>query len=159
MVNWKKILVGAGIGGGLIAGIAYLLRLRRTSVELDTTTSVKVHKLDLEGVTLRVDATLKNPTKTGLKMKFPYVKLIYNDAIIGSSQVIDKDITVPPFGEAKIEKIMIRIPLLGVFSIGAALTNALKTATPVKLLVKTITTIDLGFKQLPFNKTDEVILK
>lgn len=158
-MNWKKILIGAGIGGGLIAGVSYLLRLRRTSVELETDTTVLVHKLDLKGITLRVDATLKNPTKTGLKIKFPFVKLVHKDTMIGSSQVINKDIEIPSFGEARVEQIMIRIPLSGIFSIGAALIKSLQSGEAVKLMVKIITTIDLGWKQLPYEKKDEVTLR
>ncbi len=154
----KKILAGVGIGG-VIAGVAYALRIRRTSAELETVTTVMVHKIDLKGVTLRVDATLKNPTQTKLKIKYPFVKLIYQDASIGSSQVVDKDIDLPPFSEARIEKIMIQIPVLGIFSIGAALAKSFLSGEAVKLKVKTVSTIDLGWKKVPYEKTDEVILK
>jgi hypothetical protein len=158
-MSWKKILVGAGIGGGLIAGVSYFLRLRRTSVELETVTTVIVHKLDLKGISLRVDATLKNPTKSKLSIKFPFVRLVQNDTVIGSSQVIDQNIEIPPFGEARVEKIMIQVPLSGIFSIGAALAKSLQSGEAVKLLVKILTTIDLGWKQLPYEKTDEVTLR
>lgn len=159
MPSLKKILVGAGIGGGLIAGGAYLLRLRKTGAELETVTSVMVHKLDLKGITLRVDATLKNPTKTKLRIKFPFVKLIYKDATIGSSQVIDKDIDLPPFGEARVGKIMIQVPLKGFFSIGAALFQSLQTGEAVKMKTKVISSIDLGWHKLPYEKTEEITVK
>lgn len=159
MANLKKILVGLGITGGLVAGFSYLMRLRRTSSELESETTVNVQKLDLTGLTLRVDSLLKNPTKTALKMKFPYVKLIYKDATLASSQVVDKDIEVPAFGEAHIEKIMIQIPIMGLFSLGGDFLQSLKSGNPVKLQAKTITTIDLGWKKLPYEKTDEINLK
>ncbi len=159
MANLKKILVGLGITGGIVAGVSYLMRLRRTSAELESETTVNVYKLDLTGLTLRVDSLLKNPTKTALKMKFPYVKLIYKDATLASSQVVDKDIEVPAFGEARIEKIMIQIPIMGLFSLGGDFLQSLKSGTPVKLQAKTITTIDLGWKKLPYEKTDEINLK
>lgn len=170
----KKILVGASIGGGLIATAAYAMRLRRTGKELETVTTVMVHKLDLKGVTLRVDSTLKNPTSTGLKIKFPFVKLNYQDTLIGTSRVIDKDIEIPPYGEARIEKIMIQIPLTGIFSIGAALAKSLATKEAVKMNVITVSSIDTNWKvkdgkwkrilpgitkRFPYSKTDAVTLK
>ena len=159
MANLKKILLGLGITGGLVAGISYLARLRKTSSELVSETTVNVNKLDLTGLSLRVDSLLKNPTKTALKMKFPYVKLIYKDATLASSQVVNETIEVPAFGEARIEKIMIQIPVLGLFSLGGDFLKSLKSGDPVKLQAKTITTIDLGWKQLPYEKTDEINLK
>ncbi|MBI4929900.1 MAG: hypothetical protein HY841_03995 [Bacteroidetes bacterium] len=143
---FKKILVGASIGGGLIAGASYALRLRRTGKELETVTTVMVHKLDLKNVTLRVDSTLKNPTGTGLKIKYPFVKLIYQDAVIGTSQVVNRDIDVPPYGEARIGKIMIQVPLLGIFSIGAALAQSLVSGDAVKMEVNTISSVDPNWK-------------
>lgn len=159
MANLKKILLGVGIGGGIIAGISYLMRLNRTSSELESETTVNVQKLDLTGLTLRVDALLKNPTKTALKIKFPYVKLIYKEATLASSQVVDKDIEIPAFGEARIEKIMIQIPVLGLFSLGGDFLKSLKSGEPVAMLAKTITTIDLGWKKMPYEKIDEITLK
>lgn len=158
-MSLKKILIGTGIGGAIIAGATYLFRLRRTSAELESVTTVNIHKLDLTGLTLRVDVQLKNPTKTALKIKFPFVKLIYKDATIGSSQVLDKDISIPAHGEAVAEKIMIQIPLKGIFSLSAGLIKALGTGEAVKLISKTISTIDLGWKKLPYEKTEELTLK
>jgi hypothetical protein len=158
-MNIKKILFGGVIGGGLIAGATYLFRLKRTSAELESTTSVNIHKLDLKGLVLRVDVQLKNPTKTKLKIKFPFVKLIYKDATIGSSQVVDKDIAIPSYGEAVAEKIMISIPLKGIFSLSAGLIKSLASGESVKLNSKTVSTIDLGWKKLPYEKTEELTLK
>lgn len=158
-MNLKKILIGTGIGGGLIAGATYLFRLKRTSAELESIATVNVHKLDLKGLVLRVDVQLKNPTKTKLKIKFPFVKLIYKDTTIGSSQVLDKDIEIPSYGEAVAEKIMISIPLKGIFSLSAGLIKSLSTGESVKLNSKTISTIDLGWKKLPYEKMEELTLK
>ncbi|MEY2917589.1 MAG: hypothetical protein RIS73_1303, partial [Bacteroidota bacterium] len=41
----------------------------------------------------------------------------YKGDTIGSSQVVNQDITIPKFGEANIEAIMINIPLMGIFSV------------------------------------------
>jgi hypothetical protein len=159
MANWKKILIGTGIGGSLAAGITYMLRLNRASAELETVPSVKLHKLDLTGLYIRVDVQLKNPTRTGFSLKFPFVKLLYKGATLGSSQSINKNITVPAYGEANVQEIMIRIPPLSLLSNASELAKGLKSGESVKVEVNTISTINLGWKKIPYNHTDDVFLK
>ncbi len=158
METWKKIAVGTVVGGALIGGTVYVVRLNKMSAELETISMVKVHKLDLSGLTLRVDVQLKNPTRTPLKLKFPFIKLVYKDTTIGSSQVLDKDITIPAFGEAVIEKMMIRVPLMNIFSLSGSLIRAMQNKEAVKLDVKTLTMIDLGWKKVAYNKSDTITL-
>ena len=155
MANWTKIIVGTGIGAGLVGLFAYVTRLKRTSSELESVTSAKIHSLKLDGLTLRVDVQLKNPSNGSFKIKFPFVKIIYKDKTIGTSQVINKDIQLPAYGEAKIEAIMIKIPFTGIISLGAGLYKSLIQKEPVTLFIKTVTTLDLGWKKVPYEKTDD----
>lgn len=156
---FKKILIGTGIGAVVVGGIAYVRRLTRTANELIVVPTVKIHKLTLQGLILRVDVKLKNPTQGQVKFKFPFVKLMYKDAAIGSSQSIDKDILIPKYGEVFIDAIMIDIPLLGVFSLANDLLKAVESGEGVKMTVKTISTIDLGWKKLPYEDSQEITLK
>ena len=158
MGSIKKILLGLGIGGGLVAGGTYLWRLNKTSVNLDIVPTVKLHKVDLQGMVLRVDVTLKNPTRTSLKLKFPFIKLLLKGNTIGSSQSVNQDIALPAFGEAKFEAILIRIPMLSLLSTAKGLLQAVQQGQPFKIGVSTMTTINLGIKKLPYEKTDEVQL-
>ena len=158
METWKKITVGTIIGGGLIGGTIYMLRLAKMSVELESVPMVKIHKLDFSGLTLRVDVQLKNPTRTPFKIKFPFIKLVYKGTTVGSSQVVDKDIQIPAFGEAIIDKMMIKVPLMNIFSFSGGLIKAIQNKEPVKLDVKTLTTIDLGWKKVPYTKADTITL-
>jgi hypothetical protein len=158
-MSLKKILVGSAIGGGIIAGVTYFFRLKKTSVELETFAKVNIFKLDLSGLVLQVDVQLKNPTRTKFTIKFPFIKLIYKDATVGSSQVVDKNITIPAYGEAVAEKIMITIPPRNIFSVSAGLLKSLIAGETVVLNAKTISTIDLGWKKLPYEKTEEINLK
>lgn len=156
MNGWVKVILGAGVVGG----IGFLLKMKKTSAELEIVSAAKIHKLDFSGLTIRVDVVLKNPTKGTLSIKYPFVKLIYKETTIGSSQAINKDIEIPSFGQAMIEQIMIQVPLTGLFSIGLDLVKALKSTTEsVKLKIKTSTYVNLGFKSLPFEKVDEITLK
>lgn len=155
MKGWVKIAIGAGIVG--TAG--YLLKMKKTSAELEIVSTAKVQKLNLSGLTIRVDVQLKNPTKGTLSMKYPFVKITYKGATIGSSQSINKDIKIPSFGEAMIEEIMIQVPITSLLSLGLDIVKALKGTEAIKLQVKTLTYVDLGFKSMPFEKIDDIILK
>jgi hypothetical protein len=155
MKFWGKIVLGVGAA----TGITYLVRLARASAQIETVSTAQIFKLDLTGLTIRVDVAVKNPTKSSLGIKFPFVKLMYKDAMIGSSQVLNKDIKLPSYGEARIEAIMIQIPVIGLFSIGTELLKAVQNGTGVKVQVKTISTIDLGLKTVPYEKTEDITLK
>lgn len=158
MASIKKILLGLGIGGGAVAGGMYLWRLNKTSVNLEVVPMVKLHKLDLQGLVLRVDVQLKNPTRMSLKLKFPFIKLLIKGSIIGSSQAVNQDIAIPAFGEAKFEAIMIRVPMFSLLSTAKGLLQAIQQGDVFKIGVTTMTTIDLGIKKVPYEKTDEVQL-
>lgn len=158
MEIWKKITVGTVVGGALIGGTIYVLRLNKMNAELETIPMVKIHKLDFSGLTLRVDVQLKNPTRTAFKIKFPFIKLIYKGTSVGSSQVVDKDIQIPAFGEVIIDKMMVKIPLMNIFSLSGGLIRAIQNKEAVKLDVKTSTNIDLGWKKVPYSKADTITL-
>ncbi len=158
MANWKKIGIISGIGAGVVGLITYVTRLKRANAQLESITTAKIHSLKLDGLTIRVDVELKNPSRSSFNIKFPFVKLIYKDKVIGTSQVIDKDIKIPSNGEANIEAIMIKIPVTSIFSIGAGLIKLLVQKQAAVISVKTISTIDLGWKKLPYEKSDDMTL-
>lgn len=155
----KKILIGTGITAVVAGGITYVRRLNRLANELEVVPTIKVHKVSLTGITLRLDVKLKNPTNAKVKIKFPFVKLIYKDLTIGSSQSVDKDIEIAKYSEAVAEAIMIDIPLMGVFSVAGDIIKAINEKQPIKLTVRTLTTINLGWKKIPYEDKQEITLK
>lgn len=157
MKLWK-IALGTLVTGAMAGGIAYVMKLKRTGAELEAIPTAMIHRLGVKGLILRIDVLMKNPTGGTLKIKFPFLKMIYKGSTIGSSQVIDKDITLPAFGEAQISKIMISIPVTNILSVAGALIRALLQKQRVNVDVKTITTIDLGWKKFPFEKTDTITI-
>lgn len=133
MASIKKILLGLGIGGGLVAGGTYLWRLNKTSVNLEVVPTVKLHKLDLQGIVLRVDVQLKKSNlHTSLKLKFP-IKLLIKESSIGSSQSVNQDIALPAFGEAKFQLLMIRIPMFSLLSTAKSLLQAVQQGEAFKI--------------------------
>jgi hypothetical protein len=159
MANWKKILIGTGITAGVVSALTYASKLMRTGAQLESVASAMIHALKLDGLTVRIDVVLKNPTGSSLKLKFPFVKLLYQGKVIGTSKVIDKDITLPKNGEAKVSGIMVTMPATGLLSLGGGLLSVLTKKQPAPISVKTITTIDLGWKKVPYEKTDNMTIK
>lgn len=154
-----KILVGTAVGAGAIAGISYLMNIKRAQASLEVKPQAFIHKVNWDGLTIRVNALLKNPTGASFRIKFPYIRIDHKDTLIGSSQVINKDIKIPAYGEAFIKDIMIVIPVLSFFSVIYDLIKELMAKQPMSLFVTTVTTIDLGFSRLPFNDRKEVVIK
>jgi hypothetical protein len=155
MNKLTKILIGTGV---VLTG-GYLFKMSRTSANLETEIKAIIHKFDLTGITIRVDAKIKNPTEGSLKIKYPFVKLSYKGETVGSSQVVNQDITIPKFGEANIEAIMIKIPLMGLLSAGLDLLTSLKSGAGVKIGITIITTIYTAISSFPYEYTQEQIVK
>jgi hypothetical protein len=151
--------LGAGITIVVIGGAAYVMKLNRTQAQLEVINRANLHKIDFTGLYVRIDSVLKNPAQGSFKIKFPFVKLIYNGSVLGTSQVINKDIYLPAFGEAHIDGMMVHIPIIGLLSLGFKVFKALKNGEPIQMQVNTITTIDLGWKQMPYELTQDITLK
>src|SRR5215212_2749698 len=97
-----KVLTGTLIGAGVIAGYSYYLKMTKTKAELQVVPDASIHQVNWNGITIRLDLLLKSPTKGSFSMKFPFIKLTYKDSLVGSSQVVNQDIKIPAFGQAKI---------------------------------------------------------
>lgn len=159
MASVNKIIMSTAIGAGVVALISYLANMRRASVQLEVIPNANIHSISLTGLTLRIDAVLKNPTGAAFKVKFPYVKISHKGTTLGSSQVIDKDISIPAYGQAVIDSIMVEIPTLSFFSVAYDIIKALNNKEAIAMTIQTITTIDLGWSKIPYEDKKEITLK
>ncbi len=155
----KKVIVGSILGASAIAGYTYYLKMKKTQAELEVVPDASLYQVNLNGITIRIDLLLKNPTKGSFSIKFPFVKLKYKDSLVGSSEVVDKDIKIPAYGQAKIDKILVSIPILSIFSVSSSILKAIQSKEEVKITATLITTIDLGWTTLPFEESHEITLK
>ena len=151
-----KILTTSVIGVGAIAGWTYVKNLKKAQAELEVVPKASIHQLSWDGLTIRLDVLLKNPTKGSFSVKFPFVTLLYKEATIGSSQAINKEIKIPQFGEVLIDKIMVQIPMDSVFSVVFTLIKTLFNKEVVTLTVRTLTHINLGWVVLLYENKQEV---
>lgn len=160
MKHLKKILIGTTIGAGVISLVSYLASLKKTGDELETEIKSKVTDFNLKkGITLRADVLLKNPSKRSLKFKHPTVKVLHKNKAIATSKVINKDYTLPAFGEKTIDPIIITVPLKDLLSMAGGLVNLISKKQDIPLAVKVITSVDLGWKKQDFTQTQDLTIK
>jgi hypothetical protein len=155
----KNILAITLIGGVAIAGYSYFVKMKKTTAELQIIPDASLHSVSWNGLTIRLDVILKNPTKGSFSIKFPFVKLMFKNTLVGSSEVINKDIQIPAFGQAKISKLLVNIPMLSIFSVSTSILKAIQNKEQVKIVATLMTTIDLGLAKIPFEESHELILK
>lgn len=159
MASVNKIIMGTAIGAGVVAVVSYIARMRRASVQLEVIPNANIHSISLTGLTIRIDAVLKNPTAASFKVKFPYIRMLHKDSVLGTSQVVNKDIDITSYGQAVIDSIMVQVPITNFFSVAYDIIKALLNKESVTLTVQTITTIDLGWSKIPYEDKKEITLK
>jgi hypothetical protein len=155
MIRPSHILIGAGAVAALYYGGSYFLKLNRLSSELETVTKVSIYKVSLTGIDLKIDVTLKNPSGGTVKVKQPFVKMVYGGNTIASSQVTDVNVTIPKFSQVNMEPIMINVGFLNLATTVPTLLKTYRETGKLTITVKTITTIN---DSLPYTKTDNIVL-
>jgi len=149
MGKGKYLLWGAGLVG-LVLGGRYLYKLRRLSGELEVVTSVT-----LQGLNLRVDVTLKNPTEGSITVKHPFVKMMYKGDTFASSDVKDVDYVLPKFGQKKLDPIIIKLSFLTLATSFPAMARQYRTQGTMTIDVNIITTIN---NKIPFTKNEKMTI-
>ena len=155
MVSMRYLLISVGALAAAYYGGSYLLKLRRLSSELESETKVAIHKVSLSGIDLMITVKLKNPSGGSIKVKHPFVKMLYGEKTIASSQVKDVNITVEKFSEATLEPIRISLGFLSLATTVPALFKEYRETGKLSVIVHTVTTIN---DRLPYTKTDNVTL-
>ena len=148
-------MIGAGAVAAIYFGGSYLLKLNRLSNELESETKVSIHNVSLSGIELSINVKLKNPSGGSIKVKHPFVKMIYGDKTIASSQVKDSDIEIPKFSEVNLDPIKIKLGFLALAATVPALVKEYRETGKLNLVVHTITTIN---NSLPYTKTENITL-
>lgn len=154
MFKSKPLLLGAGIAAA-VWGATYLSRLNRLSNELESTTKVNIFNVSLTGIELRINVTLKNPSGGTVMVKHPFVKLVYGDKTLASSQVKDTDMKLSKFSEVNLDPITLEISFLTLATTVPVLFKEYRKTGRMVLTVKTVSTIN---NNIPYTKTDTITL-
>lgn len=155
----SKIIGTSVIGVGAVAGWSYVKNLKKAQAELQVLPKASLYQLSWDGLTIKVDVLLKNPTKGSFSVKFPFVSLLYKDTTVGSSQAQNREVKIPQYGEVMIDSIMVQIPMISAFSVVFTLIKALFNKEAVALTIRTLTHINLGWVVLPYEDKQQVTIK
>lgn len=150
----EYLIYGAGALGAIL-GVNYFLKLNRLSNELESDTRATIYSVTLDGITLRVNVTLKNPSGGTVRVKHPFIKMMHGNTVIASSKVKDVNVTIPKFSQVDLEPIMINI---GFLRLGTTVPDLLKQYRSTGKLIITVKTISTINDSLPYTKTDELTL-
>jgi len=153
-MSWGWILGGAAaLGTGI-----YLYRLNNFSQNLETLLNGRIHKIGFDGITTAINAQLKNPTKTGVTIKFPFVKIMYNGKTLATSQSVNQDVKIPQFGEALVSDIMVKLPYSALLLNAAELYNNIREQKPIVIQAKVTTYIKTLAGLQPYESTQNITL-
>ncbi|WP_121355768.1 hypothetical protein [Flavisolibacter nicotianae] len=154
-----KILTTTVLGAGAYAGWTYLKNLKTAGAELVVVPKASIHSLSWNGLTIRLDVLLKNPSNGSFSLIAPFLKLLYKDTVIGSSTPLNKEFKLPAHGELMIDNIMVQIPMSNVFSMAFTLIKTLIGGGTEIITVRTMTTINLGIIKLPYENKQDITIK
>lgn len=155
MIKTNHLLIGAGTVVALLYGGSYLIKLKRLSNELESETKVSIHKVSLSGIELMINVKLKNPSGGSLMVKHPFVKMVYGEKTIASSEIKNINISLDKFSEVDLSPIKITLGFLNLATTVPTLIKDYRTTGKLDLIVTTVTTIN---DKLPYTKTDNITL-
>lgn len=154
MVKGKHILIGAG-AVALAFGVPYLLKVKRLSEELTTVTKVSVYKVRLDGIELEVKVTAKNPTGGSIRIKHPFVKMMFAKNTFATSQVKSQEIEIGKFTEVTFPSIFIDLLFISLATTVPDMLKNFRSTGKINVSIETITTIN---GKVPYTKTEEVVI-
>lgn len=154
MFQGKHILWGAGVLSAFF-GVRYLMSLGQLSRELETSVSASVHKVSLTGISLRINVQLKNPSRGAVVVKHPFIKLVYGDKTIATSEVQNTDVKLDKFSEKSLGPIVMNLGFLSLASTAPQLLKDYRINGKLTLLVRVVTTIN---GSIPYAKDEHITL-
>lgn len=110
---WTGIILGV-----LGLGVWGLSKLSHASGEIVTQVKARIFKIDISSLTIAIDAIIKNPTNTEINIQYPFLKLMYNGAVLASSELKNEQVSIAPFSQTTINNI--KIPLSYLYMAGLA---------------------------------------
>jgi len=139
-----EALLYAGAG---VATWQYYQHLKRQANKLLWEVRGSIYSVNLSGVKIRLDVTLKNPTTTDFSFTFPFLTLGLDDAdVLASSQVSGAVVNLNGGSEKALDPIWITLPISSLLRLGLAFVNAVTEGKQgLKLIAKAHTNAQLFF--------------
>lgn len=120
----SAVLIAAA-SGIIAAGRVFQMKKEADTIQTEITGAI--HSIKTNGLTIRLNVKLKNPSKTDFKFSFPFLKLVTGKGeTIGSSQADDSIIELKAGTEQVLKPIMLTIPLSAILTLGLEVFKALQ---------------------------------
>ncbi len=145
------------IAGGAAVFFAgrYLSQLQVASKNLVAKVGVQIRKVTLSGIELKAIIKLQNPNPAKLQLQHPFVQIKYKEALLGSSDIQNKVLTIHPHSE---QTFNINIRSAGWISLvqvlGTELAGQIRKGKKVHFGITAITSTRVN--NLPFVKEDHI---
>ncbi len=146
--------------GGLATffSIRYLSRLQKASTNITSRIRVDIHKVNLTGIELKAKVQLQNPNPITLRLQHPFVKVLHNNKVLGSSTIENKVIEIPENSQRDFDLHIQSAGWLTLIQIlGARIANDIRSGNPIQLKLQAQITTQVN--GLPYEKTDTIILQ
>ncbi len=149
---WTGIIIGA------VVLTAYgLSKLAKVGNNLVTEIKGRIHSLDFSQITFAIDTQIKNPSDTSLKVQYPFIKILYKDSLIASSQIVNQTLTIAPLSQTNLNNIKIPVSYFKLSGVGSELIQKLQTKkTNITLQVEISTYVYTSGTKLPFTSKQDI---
>jgi hypothetical protein len=118
---WTGIAIGA-----VALTVFGLSKLAKTGNNIVTEIKGRIHSLDFSRITFAIDAIIKNPTPTTVRIQYPFIKIFYKGSLIASSDLVNQVVTIAPLSKTHINGILIPVSYLKLTGVGAELIQKLQ---------------------------------
>jgi hypothetical protein len=155
VIKSKHLLIGAG-AVGLVLGGAYLLSANRLNKELEIALKVNIHQVKLTSLVVRVDVILKNPTAGQIRVKYPFIRLLYGkENTLASSEVKNIDYSLEKYAQKQLDPIFFELGFVSLASNAPTMLKEYRSKGSFTVTVKTNTTIN---NVLPYEKIENITI-
>lgn len=147
------------VGIGIIAGHNYLSAMNRAKAEIIADVKANIHELTFSGVKINVKILLKNPTTGSCSFLVPTIKVSYKDTVIASTNPTPTKIPIKANSTVSIPDIYLTVDYFKLLTTGLQLSQDLLSSKGASIKVRTLSTIYVLTEQIPFDQTNDFILK
>ena len=148
------------IAGGIAAllSIRYLSRLQQASSNITSRVRVQVHKITLTGIELKAMVQLQNPNPITINLQHPFVKVLHNSKLLGSSNIENTQIEILENSQKDFELHIQSAGWLTLIQIlGTKIASDIRVGNPIAIDIQT--QIITRVNGLPYEQTENISLQ
>jgi hypothetical protein len=98
------------VGGAVVVGVKLFQAQRLSAKSVVRTLNPRIHKADLQGLALRMEIVVDNPTNASLRVSKPVVTLMTGGRFVASSPPSNQTYEIRPLASTQMDTIEIVIP-------------------------------------------------